>query len=87
LGSAGYPVWLNTNPGFSLTREIGELRFGPYQNGWKEVLGAGLAAHQRPVLHLALSFFTWRTLTRESGMTCDAATTAMVQAIECAGRR
>jgi AcrR family transcriptional regulator len=70
----------------ALTREIGELRFGPYQKGWEEVLGVGLTAHQRPVLHLALSFFTWRTLARESGFSADAAATTMVRLIECPGR-
>jgi hypothetical protein len=35
-------------------------------------------------LRLALSFFTWRTLVRESGLKPDAAVGAMVQAIDCA---
>jgi hypothetical protein len=39
---------------------------------------------QRAVLRLALSFFTWRTLVRESGLKAGAAVEAMVQAIDCA---
>jgi AcrR family transcriptional regulator len=42
------------------TRQIAELRFAPYVAAYHEVLGARLSAKQRPMLHLALSFFTWR---------------------------
>jgi hypothetical protein len=35
------------------------------------------------VLHLALSFFTWRALVREGGLKEGAAVGAMVQAIGC----
>jgi hypothetical protein len=35
-------------------------------------------------MHLALSFYTWRALVRESGMEQAAAVDAMVQAIDCA---
>jgi hypothetical protein len=48
---------------------------------YQEVLGAKLGAKQRAVLHLALSFFTWRTLVRESGLKRGAAVSAMVHAI------
>ncbi len=65
----------------ALTREIAELRFGPPIAGYHEVLGAKLNAKQRAMLHLALSFFTWRTLARESGLKQGAAVAAMVQAI------
>jgi len=37
------------------------------------------------VLRLALSYFTWRTLVRETGLKPGAAVGAMVQAIEGAG--
>jgi hypothetical protein len=37
-------------------------------------------------LRLALSFFTWRTLVRESGLKQGAAVEAMVRAINCAGK-
>ena len=67
-----------------LTREIAELRFGPYMTGYQEVLGAKLSTKQRAVLRLALSFFTWRTLVREGGLKQGAAVGAMIQAIDCA---
>ncbi|MXQ10298.1 TetR/AcrR family transcriptional regulator [Microvirga makkahensis] len=67
-----------------LTREIAELRFGPYMAAYGTVLGESLSAEQRAVLRLALSFFTWRTLVRESALDQDAAVEAMVQAIRCA---
>jgi AcrR family transcriptional regulator len=68
----------------ALTKEIGELRFGPYMAAYQEVLGAKLSMKQRAVLWLALSFFTWRTLVREGGLRPGAAVGAMVQAINCA---
>src|SRR5262245_33805528 len=45
-----------------LVHEISNLRFGPPMTAWHDVLGAKLNARQRTLLHLALSFFTWRTL-------------------------
>ncbi len=66
----------------SLTREIIHLRFGPPMVAYHEVLGAKLSTKQRAVLHLALSYFTWRTLVRESGLKQSAAVGAMVQAID-----
>ena len=68
-----------------LTREITELRFGPYLGTYHEVLGTGLSQTQRAVLRLALSFFTWRTLVREGSLEQADAAEAMVQAIDCAG--
>jgi AcrR family transcriptional regulator len=70
----------------ALTREINELRAGPYMAAYHEVLGTGLSARQRAVLGLALSFFTWRTLTREEGLKQSAAVATMVRAIEAAGQ-
>jgi len=67
-----------------LTKEIAEMRMGPHMAAYREVLGAKLNAKQRTMLHLALSFFTWRTLARESGLNTGAAAEAMVQAIACA---
>ena len=68
----------------ALTKEIAELRFGPYWAAYHEVLAAKLSAKQRAMLGLALSFFTWRSLAREGGLKRGAAVAAMVQAIECA---
>jgi hypothetical protein len=48
---------------------------------YQEVLGAKLNAKQRAMLHLALSFFTWRTLVRERGLKQAAAVNAMVDAV------
>ena len=70
----------------ALVQEIGVLRWGPPMAAYREVLGAGLNARQRALLELALSFFTWRTLTRESGLQQQVAVAAMVQAIDCAGK-
>jgi AcrR family transcriptional regulator len=66
------------------TRQIAEVRFAPYIAAYHEVLGAKLSARQRPMLHLALSFFTWRALVQEAGVKTGGAVKAMVQAIECA---
>jgi AcrR family transcriptional regulator len=65
----------------ALTREISALRFGPPMAAFREVLGAGLTAKQRAMLQLALSFFTWRTLVRDGGLTQDAAIDAMARAV------
>jgi AcrR family transcriptional regulator len=67
-----------------LTREIGQLRFAPSAMAWRDVLGAALNAKQRAMLYLALSFHTWRSLVRESGLKQDAAVRTMVDAIEAA---
>jgi AcrR family transcriptional regulator len=68
----------------ALTREIGELRFAPSAAAWHKVLGAELSAKQRAMLALALSFFTWRTLVRESGLKSETAVETMIYAIDCA---
>ena len=71
----------------ALTREMMELRMGPHAAAYQEVLGAKLSAKQKAMLQLALSFFTWRTLARESGLKPGAAVAAMVQAIDAANGR
>ena len=65
----------------ALTREMVVLRFGPAMAAYHEVLGAGLGSRQRALLHLALSFFTWRALVREGGMNAKAAVEVMAAAI------
>jgi AcrR family transcriptional regulator len=65
----------------ALTGEIVEMRWGPVMASYAQVLGAGRSAKQRVMLALALSFFTWRTLTRDYGLAPDAAVGAMVRAI------
>ena len=69
----------------SLTREMSELRFGPFFASYEEVLGESLDPQQRAMLRLALSYFTWRTLVREAGLAANAAVEAMVRAVESAG--
>jgi AcrR family transcriptional regulator len=65
----------------ALVKEISVLRFGPYFAAYQDVLGHTLTAKQRALLHLALSFHTWRSLVRDSGLKQDAAIGVMVQAI------
>lgn len=69
-----------------LVREVNDLRAGPMFAAYHEVLGVRLDAAQRALLPLALSFYTWRTLAHESGLTRDAAVDAMVQAVGSAGQ-
>jgi AcrR family transcriptional regulator len=68
----------------AVTREISEIRMGPYFRSYADVLGEPLTERQRALLHLALSFFTWRSLVREAGLDIKSAAEAMVQAIESA---
>ena len=68
----------------ALTREISELRFGPFIAAYHEVLGANLSAKQRAMLHLALSYHTWRALVPEAGLETGTAVKAMAQTIACA---
>lgn len=65
----------------ALTREIGELRFAPSFAAWLETLGATLNRDRCAMLRLALSYFTWRTLVRDGGLTQEAAVAAMAEAV------
>ena len=65
----------------ALTREMADMRLGPYFASWHEALGAKLPARQRAMLTLALSFFTWRTLVRERGLKPSVAVDVMVEAV------
>jgi AcrR family transcriptional regulator len=66
---------------YAPVQEIMALRYAPGIGAWHEVLGAGLKAKQRPMLALALSYHTWRTLTRDAGLKQADAVKAMVAAI------
>ena len=66
----------------ALTREISDMRWGPYMATYPDVLGEKLKKRQRAMLHLALSFHTWRTLLRQSGLKPGDAVEAMVQAVD-----
>ena len=68
----------------ALTREVSDLRFGPFIAGWHVVLGEGLTGAQQAVLHLALGFHSWRALAAEAGLSPAAAVRVMVRAIEAA---
>lgn len=66
----------------ALTREISQMRMGPFMAAYRDVLGASLSERQRAVLQLALSFFTWRTLVRQAGLGQEEAVDAMVNSIQ-----
>jgi len=65
----------------ALVQEVNALRVAPVRAAWNEVLGAGLTAKQRALMYLALSFYTWRTLTREGGLKQPEVVDAVVEAI------
>jgi hypothetical protein len=62
-----------------------ELQIEPHMRAYRDVLGATLSVSQQAMLRLMLSFFTWRTLVRDSGLDQDAAVAAAVHAIDGAG--
>lgn len=65
----------------ALLREINELRLGPSLAAFHDSLSGGLGAKGKAALLLAMSFYTWRTLTRDAGMAPAAAVDLMVGAI------
>ena len=67
---------------YAPVREVSELRYGPVIGGWHEVLGEGLSKTQQALLHLALSYHSWRALVLEVGLSNAAAADSMVDAIE-----
>lgn len=92
-GLAALYAWYERNAGLAgcvlrdaefhpLTREISGLRWGPFMAAYADVLGAKLSGRQRAMLQLALSYFTWRSLTRDSGLKSAAAARAMARAIQ-----
>jgi AcrR family transcriptional regulator len=64
-----------------LTREIAGLRFGPYMAAYRQVLGAELSAPQRALLEVALSYFTWRSLTGDGGQDTPTAAATIAEAL------
>jgi AcrR family transcriptional regulator len=64
-----------------LTREIVGIRLAPGMAAIEQTLGKGLSAKQLPLLHLALSFFTWRSLALESGLSDAAAVESLAGAL------
>lgn len=69
---------------YSLVQEISRVRYAPAISAWHEVLGTELNGKQRAMLHLALSFYTWRSLTREAKLKSAVAVEAMVGAVKAA---
>jgi AcrR family transcriptional regulator len=69
-----------------LTKEISAMRMGPFMAAYREVLGEKLSARQRPVVQLALTFYTWRTLVSQAGLKPPAAVDAMVRAVHAAAK-
>lgn len=65
----------------SLVADIMRTRWGPFMSELHAVLGEGRNEKQRALIHVAVSFFTWRTLTRDSGLSQDAAVEAMTAAV------
>jgi AcrR family transcriptional regulator len=65
-----------------LVQETVTSQWGPYFAAHHEALGGKLNTKQHAILHLALSFHTWRTLVRDSGLKPAAAVEAMLQAID-----
>jgi AcrR family transcriptional regulator len=62
-------------------QEVGKVRIAPFFKAYREVLGEKRNAKQQAMLVLALSFYTWRSLVRESGLSVKAAAEQMVQAV------
>jgi AcrR family transcriptional regulator len=67
-----------------LTRATADRQFGPVMAACHDVLGAGRSPAQQAVLRLGLSFFTWRTLVADAGLSQDAAIEAMIRAVDSA---
>ncbi len=63
------------------TREAAEQSMAPSFRAWPDALGAGLSPAQQAMLVLMLSFFTWRTLTRDAGVADDRVVELAVAAI------
>jgi len=63
------------------TQEALAVRVAPVVAEWQSALGAKLTVRQRAMLELALSFFTWRTLTREGGLSATSSVAVMVRAV------
>jgi AcrR family transcriptional regulator len=68
-----------------IVREISEGQMRPLMTAYVEALGEGRRPKQRAMLGLALSFFSWRTLVQDSGLTSAQAAEAMATAVAGAG--
>lgn len=62
-------------------REVSHLRMGPFFAACNEVLGTEMGKRRRAMLRVALSFYTFRTLTRDAGLKPAAAAEAMAKTL------
>ncbi len=62
-------------------QEVAKIRIAPFYKAYGEVLGEKLSAKQKPMLALALSFYSWRALVREGGLSTSAAAQQMALSI------
>jgi AcrR family transcriptional regulator len=65
-------------------REIVALRYAPLFSAYEKVLGEGMTAVQRALLRVALNYFTWRSLVRDSGLSSARAAKVMAAAVPAA---
>lgn len=65
----------------ALLREVSALRFGAGFAAIAASLSPGLGAKGKAALALALSFHTWRTLTRDAGLKPAAAVELMARTV------
>ena len=66
----------------AVVREISHMRFGPHLAAWRAALDDGDSTPAgNAMLALALSFHTWRTLTRDGGLDTTGAAQAMAAAV------
>lgn len=68
-----------------LVADIAHTQWGPFMGELHAVLGEGFNDKQQAMLRVAVSFFTWRTLTRDSSLQDNAAVDAMAAAVVAAG--
>ena len=66
-------------------REISGMRFGGAFGAMSASLSSGLGETGKAALALAMSFFTWRTLVRETGLPPDTAVEIMAGLVRNAG--
>jgi AcrR family transcriptional regulator len=64
-----------------LTRDIAAMRMGPAMALYSQALEEQLSARQRALVPLAMSFFTWRSLTRDGGLATAAAAETMARMV------
>jgi AcrR family transcriptional regulator len=71
-----------------LTRDIVDIRMGPRLNAYRKVFAEGVrpTPQVRAFIDLALSFHTWQSLTKDGGLSVDAAVDVMVRMLSCLAR-